>query len=310
MKIGVVGAGFVGSTAAYAMVMQGVGSEIVLVDKDAALALAQAQDITHATPFAHATAVRAGDYDALAGAGVVLLAAGVAQKEGETRLHLLERNADVFRQIIPEVLRAAPEAVLLVATNPVDIMTWIAQRLSGLPPERVVGSGTVLDTARFRSLLGHFLEISPKSVHAYVLGEHGDSEVLHWSGAMAGDMPVARFARAVGKELSGDVMSSVDEGVRRAAYQIISGKGATYYGIGAGLSQIARAIQNDSRAMYTVSIVTPEIVGVRDVPLSLPRIVGRHGITATLEPELTADEAEALETSAGVLKDATEKLSV
>lgn len=310
MKIGVVGAGLVGSTAAYAMVLQGVGSEIVLVDKQAPLATAQAQDIIHATPFAHATAVRAGDYDDLADAGVVVLSAGVAQKEGETRLELLERNADVFRQIIPEVLRVAPEAVLVVATNPVDIMTWIAQRLSGLPPERVIGSGTVLDTARFRSLVGRFLEISPKSVHAYVLGEHGDSEVLHWSGAMAGDMPVGRFASAVGKTLSPEVMASIDEGVRRAAYQIIAGKGATYYGIGAGLSQIVRAIQNDSRAMYTVSVVTHECVGVCNVPLSLPRIVGRHGITATLEPALTEDEAAALERSATILQDATAKLSV
>jgi len=308
MKIGIVGAGFVGATAAYAMVMEGVGSEIVLIDKNADLAAAQAQDIVHATPFAHPLVVRAGGYDALAGAGVVVLSAGVNQQPGETRLQLLARNAEVFAAVVPAVLAAAPDAILIVATNPVDVMTQIAQRQSGLPPERVIGSGTILDTARFRSLLSAALGIAPQSVHAYVLGEHGDSEVLHWSGARAGTIPVAAFARQTGRRFGDAERAEIDEGVRRAAYRIINGKGATYYGIGAGIAEIAQAILRDGRAVMTTSIVTPEVAGVRDVALSLPRVVGATGITATLWPDLDPAEKDALANSARILREAVDGL--
>jgi L-lactate dehydrogenase len=198
MKIGVVGVGFVGSAAAYAMVMRGVGSEIVLVDYNPALAEAQAEDILRATPFAHPIQVRAGTYDDLAGAAVVVLAAGVNQKPGESWLELLGRNAAVFEAIIPPVLAVAGDAILLIATNPVDVMTHvafdIARRTAGLPATRVIGSGTVLDTARFRALLAGHLGISPKSVHAHVLGEHGDSEVLAEQAALARSATILRDA--------------------------------------------------------------------------------------------------------------------
>jgi L-lactate dehydrogenase len=305
MKVGIIGAGMVGSTAGYALALTGTASEVVLVDMNRALALAQAEDIAHATPFHSATKVTAGGYDALEGAGVVILAAGVSQKPGEDRLSLLERNAEVFRTIVGEVLSVAPQAILLIASNPVDIMTDIATRLSGLAPCRVIGSGTILDTARFRTLLGRHLGISSQSVHAYVLGEHGDSEVLTWSNALAGSVSVASFAQQVGKPLTEAIRLDIDDNVRNAAYRIIEGKGATYYGIGAGLQRIVKAIALDQRAVLSVSMVTPEVEGIVDVALSLPRVIGASGVLADLFPDLDDGEHKALARSAGLIKEKT-----
>src|SRR5262245_49711388 len=224
MKVGIVGSGFVGATAGYALVMQGVGREIVLVDKNSARAAAEAADIRHAVPFAHPLDVRAGGYEDLAGCRVVVLCAGVGQKPGETRLELLQRNAQVFREVVPAVLTQAPETVLVVATNPVDVMTHLAARFAatcGVPAGRVFGSGTTLDTARFRSLLGGHCGVDPHHVHAYVIGEHGDSEVLTWSLAMIGGMPLDEFARLRGIDLSEPVRKDIDGKVRGAAYTII-----------------------------------------------------------------------------------------
>lgn len=310
MKIGVIGAGMVGATAAYAMVMRGVGREIILVDRDRKLSEAQAQDITHATPFAYPLPVRAGGYEELDGAGIVVLAAGVGQKPGESRLDLLARNAQVFAEILPQVLAVAPDAVLLVASNPVDVMTQIAARLSGLPPGRVIGSGTVLDTARFRGLLGGHLGISPKSVHAYVLGEHGDSEVLCWSGAIAGNAPIDDFANAMGRPLTDAVRAEIDRGVRQAAYRIIDGKGATYYGIGGGIARIAQCIEADERAVLAVSMVTARVETVADVALSLPRVIGAGGVITDLRPALDDGEHAALARSAAILKEAVDSVSM
>ncbi len=310
MKIGIVGAGMVGSAAGYAISLMGAASSIVLVDKDARLARAQAEDIAHAVPFASSVAVTDGDYEALEGAGVVILAAGVSQKPGESRLDLLARNAAVFRTVIGEVERVAPHAFLLIATNPVDIMTDIATRLSGQSPERVIGSGTILDTARFRWLLGRHLGIAPQSVHAYVLGEHGDSEVLAWSGARAGATPIRAFAAQVGAPITADVVARIDDGVRHAAYTIIDGKGATWYGIGAGLARIVRAIARDEAAVLSVSTMTGEVCGVRDVALSVPRVVGRSGVSAELFPDLAPEESEALTASATLLKTLADQVTV
>lgn len=310
MKIGIIGAGMVGSSAAFAMVMSGVGSEIVLVDRNHKLAEAQAQDILHATPFAHPVRVWAGDYDALAGSGLVVLSAGVGQQPGETRLQLLERNAAVFAEIIPHILRHAADAILLIASNPVDVMTHVATTLSGLPVERVIGSGTILDTARFRALLAEHLGISPKSVHAYVLGEHGDSEVLGWSSADAASIPVDTFAIQRGRPLDAAARRAIDAAVRGAAYRIIEGKGATYYGIGAGLARIAHAIADDERVVLTLSQRTERVLDVDDVTLSLPRIVGARGVTGTLWPDLDQAERNALSGSARVLKDAADGIKL
>lgn len=308
MKIGIVGSGFVGSTTAYAMVLQGVGSELVLVDIDHRLADAHAQDILHATPFSHPLRVTAGDYSDLKGAAVVIIAAGVAQRPGETRLQLLERNARVFADVIPGIKRYAPDAILLIATNPVDVMTQVATRLSDLPPQRVIGSGTILDTARFRALLGEYLGVSPQSVHAYVLGEHGDSEVLVWSGAKVAGVSVSTFAEQIGCPITDEVRRRIDEGVRCAAYRIIEGKGATYFGIGAGLARITRAILNDERVMLTVSILNEAVEGIKEVTLSLPRIVGGKGVLTTLTPTLDDSERQALRLSAEVIKQAATQI--
>jgi L-lactate dehydrogenase len=300
MKVGIVGTGMVGSAAGFAVALTGAASELVLIDHNPARALAEAEDIAHAVPFGRPLVVRAGDYADLAGAGVVILAAGVNQSQGETRLDLLARNAAVFQQIVPQVIQAAPEAILLIASNPVDIMTDITTRISGLPPGRVIGSGTILDTARFRSLLGRQLGISAQSVHAYVLGEHGDSEVLAWSAARAGTLPLRDFAAQVGAPITDAVMAEVDQGTRRAAYRIIEGKGATWYGIGAGLARIVRAIAGDERAVLSVSM-RANFPGFGDVALSVPRVVGRDGVMADLMPDLNTGETEALGASARLL---------
>lgn len=306
MKIGIVGAGAVGSAAGFAIVLEGAVDEVVFVDRDAGRAAAEAADIAHAAPFASATRVTSGDWSALAGAGAVVLAAGVAQKPGETRVELLGRNAEVFRAVIGEIEAVAPDALLIVATNPVDVMTAIATRLSGKPPGTVIGTGTILDTARFRALLSAHLGVASKSIHAYVLGEHGDSEVLAWSEARAGNVPLRDFAAQIGAPLTNSVMERIDAGVRRAAYTIIDGKGFTNYGIGAGIARIVRAIDRDEQAVLTVTTLTPEIAGVPDVAVSVPRIVGRSGVSADLLPRLDRDEQDALGCSAALIRALTE----
>ncbi len=309
MKIGVVGAGMVGSSAAYAMALQGTVREIVLVDQNAAFAQAQAEDISHAVPFVSTTVVRSGDYEDLVGAGVVIIAAGVNQQPGESRLNLLERNAQVFRTVISHIMRVVPDAILVIASNPVDVMTDVATRLSGLPPCRVIGSGTILDTARFRSLLANYLETSPQAVHAYVLGEHGDSEVLAWSNARIGSVPLLSFAQQRGKPINDAVLAKIDDGVRNAAARIIRGKGSTYFGIGAGLARIVKAISADQRDILSVSSVTEEIAGVRSVAASVPRVIGAQGIIMDLVPELDSKEHDALHRSASLLRDLSSSLS-
>jgi L-lactate dehydrogenase len=313
MRIGIVGAGQVGGAAAFAMVMRGVGTEVVLVDRSRELAEAQAQDVLHATPFAHPIRVAAGDHADLAGAGVVVLAAGANQKPGESRLELLGRNAAVFRDVVPRVLDAAPDAILLVASNPVDVMAQVATRIAadrGVPPGRVIGSGTVLDTARFRALLAGHFGVSPGSIHANVLGEHGDSEVLHWSEATVGGLPLAEFGERMGRPLTPALRAEVDAAVRAAAGVIIRGKGATSYGIGAGLARLAHAVADDERAVVTCSVLNPEIEGVGEVALSLPRVVGRRGVLGTLFPPLDPGERRALRRSAEILKEAADGLGV
>ncbi len=304
MKVGIVGCGFVGSSAAYAITLLGVASEIVLIDINADLARSQAEDILHATPFAAPVRITSGDYPELEGAHVVILACGVGQRPGETRLQLLQRNARVFEGVIPQVVRFAPETILLIASNPVDVITQMATKLAGIPSQRVIGSGTILDTARFRTLLAEHLGVSPKSVHAYVLGEHGDSEVLLWSSVRVGGVSLAEFIRQTDRQADSDLRMRIDDGVRRAAYRIIEGKGATYYGIGAGLARIVRAIQSDERVALTVSTRTVGIGGFPEVCFSLPRIIGGRGILATLLPELSAEDHEALTKSVKVIQSA------
>jgi L-lactate dehydrogenase len=311
MKVGIVGSGLVGATAGYALVLQGVGREIVLVDRNAARAVAEADDIRHAVPFAHPLDVQAGEYKDLAGCRVVVLCAGVGQRPGETRLHLLQRNAEVFREVVPAVLKNAPEAVLVVATNPVDVMTHLAcsfAREFGVPPGRVLGSGTTLDTARFRSLLGEHCGVDSHHVHAHVIGEHGDSEVLTWSLATVGGMPLEEFARIRHIDLSLPVRKAIDSKVRGAAYTIIQGKGATHYGIGCALARIIDVILHDQRAVLTVGVPTADVVGIRNVTISLPRLVGGQGVLETFFLPLDQEETAQLRDSARVIRQALDEL--
>ena len=310
MKTGVVGCGFVGSTAAYTLVLKGLVSELVLIDVNTKAAQAHAEDILHATPFARAVRVVAGDYSLLEGADVVILCCGVGQGPGETRLQLLERNAAVFYGVIGQVLRYAKDPILLVASNPVDIMTHVTLKLSGLPPEKVIGSGTILDTARFRALLGEHLGVSPSSIHAYVLGEHGDSEVLAWSSVKVGGAPIANFAEQKGRDLTQEIIAGISDGVLRAAYRIIEGKGATYFGIGAGLAHIIQAIRDNERCILTVSGLTMDVAEFKGTCLSLPRLIGAGGILAEFRPELSVAEAEGLRSSAEILSKAVNELAI
>lgn len=305
-KIGIIGSGFVGSTAAYAMVMSGVGSEIVLVDLNQQRAEAEANDIFHAVPFAHPHNVWAGDYADLAGARVVLITAGVNQQPDESRLALLGRNVAVFQSIVPQILAHAPEAILVVATNPVDIMTHYTAQLAqaqGVPTQRVLGSGTTLDTARWRTLLGRHIGVDARHVHAYVIGEHGDSEVLPWSLVTVGGMPLTAFCERQGIRLDAATREQIDQQVRRAAYAIIAGKGATYYGIGSALARIVDVILRDQRAILTVCTPHAELAGIRDVTVALPHLVGGRGILGTLPQPLNATEEAALQKSAQIVKD-------
>ena len=313
MKVGIIGAGQVGSTTAYALVMRGIGREIVLVDMDAALAKAQASDILHAVPFAHPLNVSAGGYSDLAGSQVVIITAGVAQEPGETRLDLLKRNAQIFKAIIPQVLEHAPETILLVATNPVDVMTHLTTGYAaqlGVPSQRVIGSGTTLDTARFRTLLGQHLGVDPQHVHGYVLGEHGDTEVLTWSLVTIGGVPLEEFCRQWDICIDEEVRDEIAQRVREAAYSIIEGKGSTHYGIGSSLARIVEVILGDQRSLLTVCTPIEAVAGVEDVTMSLPHLIGGEGIldTILLPLALSDEEQDALGHSARTIKEAYQEL--
>ncbi len=313
MNIGIVGNGLVGSTAAYAIIMRGLGRKIVLVDKDKKRSIAETNDLLHAIPFANPLTVFQGNYEDLAECKLVVIAAGVSQKIGESRLDLLKRNADVFAKVIPAILSVAPESILVVATNPLDVMTYIATRFAagfGVPTSRVLGTGTMLDTARFRSLLGAVLDIDPQHVHGYVIGEHGDSEVLTWSLATVGAMGLEDFCKRRSIPFNEDLKRRIDDGVRNAAYSIIEGKGATYYGIGSAIAKLVDVILHDQRSILTVSTMTSLTGDIADVSISMPNLVGGNGILETLPLPLDAEESAELKRSAEILKEEIQKIDL
>lgn len=313
MKVGIIGAGLVGSTAAYALINQGIGREIILVDHNQERSIAEANDLRHAVPFTHPLLVHSGDYSDLAGSNIVVISAGVSQKPGETRLELLTRNAAVFRSIIPEVLRVSPEAILLIATNPVDIMTHLAASTAaefGVSSGRVIGTGTTLDTARFRSLLGQHLGVDSSHVHAYVLGEHGDSEVIPFSPVTVGNIPLNAFCDQWDICLEDEDKKEIDQQVRNAAYEIIKGKGATYYGVGSAIAKIISVVLSDQRAILTVCTPREEVAGVENVTLSLPHLVGGVGVLNSLDVPLTEDEGAQLERSAVIIREVIDQLEI
>ncbi len=301
MKVGVVGTGFVGAASAYAMTIRGSASSIVLIDANEAKAEAEARDIAHAATFTAPVRVWAGTYDDLVGARVVVMSAGVNQKPGETRLELLGRNAAIFRQVIPQIVANAPDAIILVSANPVDVMTELTERIAygaGAAPGTVLGTGTTLDTARFRQLVGAHMGVDSRHVHGYVLGEHGDSEVLGWSSLDIDGLSVDELADTVGVEWNDDVKTAITEETIRAAYAIINGKGATYFGIGAVTARLCEAILRDERGIYSVTSSVHEY----GCALALPRLLTGAGVGKVLTPRMDDLERVALEISAEVLR--------
>lgn len=305
MKVGIIGNGLVGSTAAYAIVLQKAANEVVMIDLDKKRSIAEAADIQHALPFVSASDVYSGSYEDLAGCKIIVHAAGVNQKPGETRLMLMERNAKISRDVITNSLKYAPGAIFVIATNPVDLITHLSSGIAfefGVQSGRIIGTGTTLDTARFRALLGRHLGIDPHHVHGYVVGEHGDSEVLIWSNIDIGGVALSDFIKFRNIEFNEQIKNDIDSNVRNAAYKIIEGKGSTYYGIGAAIARIIEVIGRDNRAILTICTRVKNTAGVDDVTLSLPHLVGGEGDLGALPLKLNKEELILLEKSARIIK--------
>ena len=309
-KVVVIGTGMVGATFGYALLWSGLTPEIILIDVNRARAEGEAMDLSHAMPFHRPINIRAGDYADCSGAAVVAIAAGAAQKPGETRTQLAQRNSEVFRQIIPEVVRYAPDTILLIATNPVDSLTYAAWRLSGFPPRRVIGAGTILDTARLRYLLGARFNVDPRSVHAYIVGEHGDSEVPLWSSASIAGMTIDDFCALSGYACSDQDREAIFVQVRDAAYHIIELKSATYYAIASGMERIVESILRDQSTILSVSGLLQDCHGVSDVCMSLPMVINRQGIARMLCVPMSADEERRFRASAQVVRQVIDSLAI
>lgn len=302
-KVGLVGAGMVGSSFAYALMQRSLASELVIVDANNERAIGEAMDLNHGLPFVRNMRISAGDYSALAESSVVVITAGANQKPGETRLDLLQRNADIMASIIPRVVETAHEAVIIIASNPVDIMTHLAVQIAGLPPGRVIGSGTILDTARFRYLLGEHYGVDPRSVHAYIIGEHGDSELAVWSLANIAGVRLADFVGANGQSYDKDALDTILTQTRTAAYEIIKRKRATYYAIGLALLTLVETILRDQHTVLTVCSPLDGYYGVTDISISLPTLVGSNGAEQVLHIPLSDEELTAFQQSANTLKE-------
>jgi L-lactate dehydrogenase len=309
-KVSIVGAGMVGSTLGYSLVVERVAGEVVLVDINQARAEGEAKDIAHAAPFGAPTVVTAGDYEACRNSDIVVITSGVAQKPGETRLDLVAKNVHIYRDIVPKLERVASDATVLILSNPVDILTYATLKLSGFPPERVIGAGTVLDTARFRHELGRLCSVDPRNVHAYVIGEHGDSEVPVWSLVNVAGIPVKPACGACAAGCTRSDLDGVFETVRNAAYDIIRLKGATYYAIALGTTRMIEAILRDQNTVVTASTLLRGQYGIHDVCLSLPVVLGRSGVVRVLEVPLSQHERRAVHRSADMLKEVGRKLGL
>jgi L-lactate dehydrogenase len=301
-KVGLVGTGFVGSSFAYALIQRGIASELVLIDANAEKAIGEMMDLNHGLSFTKPMKITAGNYSDLTGSKVVVITAGTSQRPGETRLDLLSRNAAIFRSIIPEVVKHNPGGIILIATNPVDILTYVSLKESNLPPAKLIGSGTILDTSRFRFLLGQYYEVDTRSVHAYIVGEHGDSEIPLWSMANIGGVRLQEFAPLKNKKYDQEEMNKLFVSVRDAAYEIIKRKGASYYAIGLGLLSIVEAILGDYRSVLSISTLMTGQYGVHDICLSLPSVVGENGVEEILTLPMNAEEQEGFRASANKLK--------
>lgn len=309
-KIAIIGAGKVGTTFAYALILNGLAGEIVLIDVDKERTEGEVMDLNHAVPLSNPVHIHSGEYADCADANIVVITAGTSQRPGETRLDLLKRNIAIFRQILPQVLQYNRNAILLIATNPVDVLSYATWKMSGLPARRVIGSGTVLDTARFRSLISTRFNLDARNVHAFIIGEHGDSEVAVWSSANIAGIPMQDFCKQIGNDICDDDRQRITDEVRNAAYEIIRRKGATFYAVGMGLARIAESILRDQHSVLSISSLVEGAYSIEDVYLSLPAVLGRNGIERVLKLNLDEAETAALLRSAGVMHEVISQLDI
>lgn len=302
-KIAIIGCGFVGSACAFALMQSGLFSEMVLIDSNNQRAEGEALDISHGLPFSKPMQIYSGTYDDITDAGIIAITAGAGQKPGESRLELVHKNVEIFKSIIPEISKRNYKGILLIVSNPVDIMTYTALRLSGLPSNQVFGSGTVLDTARLKYLLGEHLGVDARSVHAFILGEHGDSEIAAFSSANVSGIELKKFCDFACKtDRHEEAMKEIAEDVKLSAYEIIKKKGATYYGIAMSVRRICEAIILDQKSILPISCLQNGKNGIENVVLSMPMIVGKHGAERSVEISLSEEERRAIKSSADMLK--------
>lgn len=302
-KVSIIGAGFVGSTTAFSIMNSGIASELVIVDINKDKALAEAMDLAHGASFVKAINIKAGDYSDTKDSDLVIITAGVAQKPGETRLDLINRNIAIFQKIIPEIVKYSPNAVLLVVSNPVDLLTEITYKLSGFPKERVLGSGTVLDTSRLKFMLSEHFNIDARNVHTYIIGEHGDSEITAWSLTNIAGINVEDYCASTCKNCDGSFKRYIPEQVKNAAYEIINRKGYTNYAVALAVTRISEAILRDENSILTVSSLLNGEYGIEDIYLAVPTVVNRSGASKVLDIPLSDDESNKLKASAKILKD-------
>ena len=308
-KVAVVGCGFVGSSIAFSLMQKGIYSELVLIDANRAKAEGEALDLSHGLPYTAAMDIYAGDYSDVADCSLIIITAGANQKPGETRLDLIGKNVAILKSIIPQITATDFEGILMIVSNPVDVLTYAAWKISGYPAQRVIGSGTVLDTARLKYILGRHLDVDSRSVHAVIIGEHGDSELAVWSGANVSGIDLNHFCEIRGHFQHDESMQRIYEDVRDSAYEIIKRKGATYYGIAMAVARIAECIVKDEQAVLPVSVILDGEYGLKGLALSIPSVVGKHGVEKVLEIPLNAGEDEALHRSAGQLLEVISRIS-
>ena len=301
-KVAIIGCGFVGSASAFALMQSGLFTEMVLLDANHQKAEGEAEDIVHGIPFGRPMQIYAGDYDDIADAAIIVITAGANQKPDETRLDLVHKNIAIFQSIIPEITKRDFEGILLIVANPVDILTYTAQKLSGYPEKRVIGSGTVLDSARLKYHLGQHLGVDSRSIHAFIIGEHGDSELAAWSEARVGGMPINDFCELRGHYDHEASMEKIFNSVKNSAYEIIARKHATYYGIAMAVCRICAAIVRNEQSILPVSSLMTGEYGLENVVLSIPAVVDENGIETVVPIELNEKELSELQQSATVLK--------
>ena len=309
-KAAMIGCGFVGSASAFALMQSGLFSELVLIDANHDKAEGEAMDIAHGLPFAGQMKIYAGDYDDIVDAAVIIVTAGAAQKPGETRLDLVNKNGNIFKRIIPEIAKRNYKGILLIVANPVDILTYTAVKLSGLPENRVIGSGTVLDTARLKYALGEHLEVESRSVHSFIIGEHGDSEIVAWRSTNVSGIPVNDFCELRGHFNHEEAMHRIADDVKNSAYDIIEKKGATYYGIAMSVKRICECIMRDEKSILPISSMMHGEYGISDICLSMPTVVGREGVETRVPIQLNEQEESALSASAEQLSKVAAQLDL